>query len=236
MKITKYWRLNPAALDKGYSPFQSPRLYEPADLVSRVRPGEGIVLADWIEREGLGRVSALGICLDHSDDSLLVDWRESDARLRPNTAAQTNWREKQAFVFADAIAVRYGLADLFGERFPDLGEDAMAIRALTPGVHRRLPRNGVPGYVFLIRSPHGYKIGKTANIQNRLRLFSVKCPFPVSLEHYAWFEDCVGAERALHTRFHAKRLEGEWFDLIDADIAYIKGLGKSAHLKALAAA
>lgn len=236
MKITKYWRLNPAALDKGYSPFESPRLVEPADFVARVRPGEGIVLASWIEREGLGRMTALGVCLDRCDEGLLIDWRESDARLRPNAAGQANWREKPAFVFGDAVAARYGLADLFGERFPDLGEDAVTTRTLTPGVHRRLPRNGVPGYVFLIRSPHGYKIGKTANIQNRLRLFSVKFPFPVSLEHYAWFEDCSGAERALHTRFHSKRLEGEWFDLNDADIAYIKGLGKSAQLKTLAAA
>lgn len=236
MKITKYWRLDPAALDKGYSPFDSPRLAQPEDFVARVRPGEGIVLAHWIEREGLGRVTALGVCLDRKDDGLLLDWRESDARLRPNTAGQANWREKSTFVFADAVAARYGLADLFGERFPDLGEDAVATRALTPGVHRRLPRNGVPGYVFLIQSPHGYKIGKTANIQNRLRLFSVKFPFSVNLEHYAWFEDCSGAERALHTRFHAKRLEGEWFDLNDADITYIKGLGKSAQLRTLAAA
>lgn len=236
MKITKYWRLDPAALDKGYSPFDSPRLTGPVDFLARVRPSEGIVLAHWVEREDLGRVTALGVCLDRSDDGLLVDWRESDARLRPNPSGRVHWRDKDFFVFADAVATRYGLADLFGERFPDLGEDAVTTRLLTPGVHRRLPSKAMPGYVFIIRSPHGFKIGKTANIQNRVRLFSVKCPFPISLEHYAWFEDCSGAERALQTRFHGKRIEGEWFDLDDADIAYIKGLGRSEQLKALAAA
>lgn len=236
MKITKYWRLDPAALDKGHSPFDSSRLTEPADFVARVRPGEGIVLASWVEREELGRVTALGVCLGRSDEGLLVDWRESDARLRPNATAQANWRGKPTFVFADAIAGRYGLADLFGERFPDLGEDAVTTRLLTPGLHRRLPSSAVPGYVFLIRSPHGFKIGKTTNMQNRIRLFDSKCPFPISLEHYAWFEDCSGAERALQTRFHGKRLEGEWFDLNDADVAYIKSLGRSEQIKALAAA
>ena len=236
MKITKYWRLDPAALDKGFSVFDSPRLAEPADFVARVRPGEGIVLASWNERDELGRITALGVCLDRSDEGLLIDWRESDARLRPNVSARANWSNKPSFVFADAVASRYGLADLFGERFPDLGEDAVATHALSPGVHRRLPSNAVPGYVFLIRSPHGFKIGKTANMQNRVRLFGVKFPFPISLEHYAWFEDCSGAERALHNRFHAKRLEGEWFDLGDSDIAYIRSLGKEAQVRALAAA
>ena len=236
MNISKYWRLDPAALDKGFSVFDSPRLAEPADFVARVRPGEGIVLANWVEREELGRVTALGVCLDRSNEGLLVDWRESDARLRPNASARGNWCSKPSFVFADAVAGRYGLADLFGERFPDLGADAVATHALSPGVHRRLPSNAVPGYVFLIRSLHGFKIGKTANIQNRVRLFGVKCPFPISLEHYAWFDDCGGAERALHYRFHAKRLEGEWFDLAESDIAYIKSLGKEVQVKVLAAA
>jgi hypothetical protein len=76
-----------------------------------------------------------------------------------------------------------------------------------------------------VKSPFGIKIGKSVNVKSRLRLFAVKLPFPISIEHYAWFDDYSSAERALHIRYHAKRKEGEWFDLTPDDVAYIKTLG-----------
>lgn len=119
------------------------------------------------------------------------------------------------------------LADLFAERFPDL-EGATFSSARASNVSRRIPSAVTPGYVYLIRSPYGFKIGKTVNIKSRTRLFEVKLPFPISVEHYSWFEDYSTAERQLHDTFHNKRLEGEWFDLSPHDIAHIKTLGRPA--------
>ena len=58
-------------------------------------------------------------------------------------------------------------------------------------------------------------------------LFGVKLPFPIEVLHYAWFENHSKAERDLHMRFASKRLEGEWFNLDDTDIRYIRGLGET---------
>uniref|UniRef100_UPI002ABD55EB GIY-YIG nuclease family protein n=1 Tax=Paraburkholderia sp. J63 TaxID=2805434 RepID=UPI002ABD55EB len=58
----------------------------------------------------------------------------------------------------------------------------------------------------------------------------VKLPFPITVEHFAWFNDYSRAERDLHLQYHEKRLEGEWFDLTAADVAHIKTLGKPASL------
>ncbi len=94
--------------------------------------------------------------------------------------------------------------------------------------------NPIAGYVYLIRSQYGFKIGKSVNIRSRIKLFSVKLPFPITVEHYAWFEDYTTAERNLHIEFHSKRLEGEWFDLTPHDIAVIKTRGMPASREELA--
>jgi hypothetical protein len=73
---------------------------------------------------------------------------------------------------------------------------------------------------------YGYKIGKALNVPKRTKLFEVKLPFPIRVEHYAMFSDYTQAERSLHLHFHKKRLEGEWFALTAEDISFIKTFGR----------
>jgi hypothetical protein len=82
-----------------------------------------------------------------------------------------------------------------------------------------------PGFVYLIKSPSGhYKIGKTSNIHNRLRTFNVKLPFEPTLVHTIKSSDMHAQEQVLHQRFASQRVNGEWFNLSDEDVAYIKTL------------
>ena len=89
------------------------------------------------------------------------------------------------------------------------------------------------GYVYLIESEYGYKIGKTVNVKSRIQLFSVKLPFSIKLISYAWFDDYTRAELNFHEQFAHKRLEGEWFDLNAADIQLIKSQGKQVPVSGL---
>lgn len=228
MIIKNYWQLAASALPSGYRPFDQDVLAGPPDFIRRLRPAEGIALGTWSEGELIGRVTALGVCLDRHSSGVRIDWREVDITLKPNPTGRTHWRSKPFFGFADSVIERYALADLFAERFPDLDTFTFASPTPSIGAARRLPTIVTPGYVYLIRSPHGFKIGKTVNMKSRTRLFEVKLPFPISVEHYAWFENYSEAERSLHDMFRAKRLEGEWFELSASDIAHIKTLGKPA--------
>lgn len=228
MLIKHYWRVAPSALPAGGAQFDQTALMGPSGLIARLKPASGLVLGRWSESEQIGVVSALGVCTGCTDGSAMVDWREVDLRLKPNPSGRTHWRSKPFFGFAASVVDRYGLADLFAERFPDLEGATFSNAKSQPGVTRRLPSTATPGYVYLIRSPHGFKIGKTVNIKSRTRLFEVKLPFPISVEHYSWFEDYSTAERQLHATFHNKRLKGEWFDLSPSDIAHIKLLGRAA--------
>jgi len=126
------------------------------------------------------------------------------------------------------------LDDLFAEHFPEFNEiDFGAAVGVTTRSSSDRTYQEVPGYVYLIESPHGYKIGKTVNIKQRTRLFEVKLPFPIELLNYAWFENYSKAERDFHIKYAEKRTEGEWFDLNSEDIDFIKQQGKSVPVEGL---
>lgn len=228
MIIKNYWLLATSSLPSGYLPFDQDSLPGPPEFIRRLRPAEGIVLGSWNDQEQMGQISALGLCIDANGPGAIIDWREVDLSLKPNPAGRTHWRSKPFFCFAASVVERYGLADIFAERYPDLDEYTFASPTPRPGITRRLPTIATPGYVYLIKSPYGFKIGKTVNMKSRTRLFEVKLPFRIKVEHFAWFENYSDAERSQHDKFRSKRLEGEWFDLDEVDISYIKTLGRAA--------
>ena len=228
MLIKNYWYLTATSLPPGYELFDDDLLTGPSDFLQKLKPAEGIVIGTWHENELLGKVTALGVCLECNASGARIDWREVEISLKPNPSGRTHWRTKSFFGFAASVIERYGFADLFAERFPELDAFTFGGPAPSAGAMRRLPTLSTPGFVYLIRSQYGFKIGKTVNMKSRTRLFEVKLPFPISVEHYARFENYSEAERALHEMFREKRLEGEWFNLDAADIAHIKTLGAPA--------
>lgn len=226
MNIKTYWQIAHTTLPQGYAPFEDEALPGPPALLGKLNPGSATVLGQWDAHEQVGHVRALGICLGSHARGSRIFWREADITLKPNPSGRTHWASKPFFKFADTVVTRYALADLFAEHFPDMDQFTFSAPARSSGISQRLPTIVTPGYVYVIRSPYGFKIGKTVNMKDRVRLFGVKLPFKISVEHYAHFDDYTQAERSLHLYFAAKRLEGEWFDLNPADIAYIKTLGK----------
>ena len=85
--------------------------------------------------------------------------------------------------------------------------------------------SGVAGYVYLLSSPFGfYKIGCSTKPKNRLMTFGVQLPFEVDCLCTIYTGDMYGLEHQLHERFAEKRSKGEWFELSESDVDYIKGL------------
>lgn len=81
----------------------------------------------------------------------------------------------------------------------------------------------VSGYVYLVKGQANYyKIGKTTNVSNRTRMFEVKLPFEIELLHVITSNDYTLAERHFHNLFSAKRGNGEWFQLEQAEIDLFK--------------
>jgi len=86
-----------------------------------------------------------------------------------------------------------------------------------------LTRNIKPkfGYVYFLKSKHGYKIGKTKNIKKRMDVFGVKLPFEVKLKYLIKTSYWDVLEKDLHKKFESKKINGEWFDISEKDIENI---------------
>ncbi|MDM5317199.1 GIY-YIG nuclease family protein [Fictibacillus sp. b24] len=86
------------------------------------------------------------------------------------------------------------------------------------------PEGKAPGYVYFVQEHMNgtFKIGKTKHIEKRMNVFGVKLPFKNELIYLIKTGNHHQTEVAFHKHFSHKRLEGEWFQLNQDDISWIK--------------
>lgn len=81
------------------------------------------------------------------------------------------------------------------------------------------------GFVYVLKTANGiFKIGKSRDVDNRIKQLSVGLPHELELICQFVTEDMDSLESALHTKFAEKRIRGEWFRLSAKDTDYLKGL------------
>ena len=77
------------------------------------------------------------------------------------------------------------------------------------------------GYVYVIKMQNSYKIGITRNPDRRFNQF-LKLPYPIEEIMTVFVPDYTKKEEFLHYKYKDKNINGEWFDLSETDLDFIK--------------
>jgi len=103
----------------------------------------------------------------------------------------------------------------------EFADVAAMLPAPTPATNSPVSVTTKPteGHVYLIKSGDFYKIGRSDELERRVKEIRIALPNAATLVHSIRTDDPPGIEAYWHRRFAAQRANGEWFKLAAADVA-----------------
>jgi hypothetical protein len=104
------------------------------------------------------------------------------------------------------------------------GDEALlSLMPETPETSSAAPEGKVQeGWVYLLQSGNHFKIGRSDELEKRIKQIAIALPESVALVHAIKSDDPPGIEAYWHRRFADRRANGEWFALTVSDVRAFK--------------
>lgn len=199
----KYWaRWGDALQDAGFEPLtmQGPR--EEAELLS------ALVL---LTRE-LGRFPVRNeIRMKRQEDITFP----TDSSLRRRLGSKEEQLKKVA-----NYAKQHEFSDVEKLCIKELSQ-MTALQAAIESDDKEITKQSIE-YVYLLKSGHFYKVGRTNAVGRRKYELGIQLPEKAIEIHCIKTDDAIGIEKYWHERFKDRRKNGEWFELTRDDVAAFK--------------
>jgi hypothetical protein len=136
--------------------------------------------------------------------------RQSDLSIPSPKVLQLNFDGRDGLV--RALAEHIGGAPEYADIRAMLPQPTPSARAVSRSA------KGADGSVYLIKSGEFFKIGRSDELERRVKEIRVALPDAATLLHTITTDDPPGIEAYWHRRFADRRANGEWFRLSPEDV------------------
>jgi len=152
---------------------------------------------------------------------------------KPPSSAELRYyaRENPDFISHNTFTTHFGgknsIIAALRDRAIERNEDDLLAILPEVSISTRPSRNDSSsktseGWVYLLQSGVHFKVGRSDELEKRVKQISIALPEKVELVHAIKTDDPSGIEAYWHRRFADQRANGEWFKLKPADVKAFK--------------
>ncbi len=152
---------------------------------------------------------------------------------KPPSSAELRFyaRETPNFISHNTFAKHFGSKDgviaALRDRANEKGDEDLIgilpqVKAYEASTEGRGSTKASEGWVYLLQSGNHFKIGRSDELEKRVKQISIALPAKVELVHAIKTDDPPGIESYWHRRFAEQRANGEWFKLSQDDVRAFK--------------